>query len=61
MKYKAIYENGIIYTDDYNDKEVSQRLHIDHLRHDIRKMHINSPVVCFDEKDRLVEIFNISA
>lgn len=61
MKYKAIFENGIIYTDDYDEKEVAERLHIDHLRHDLRKRHINTPAVCFDEKNRLVEIFNISA
>ncbi len=61
MKYKAIFESGIIYTDDYDEDEVSERLHIDHLRRDLRKNNITTPAVCFDEKNRLVEIFNISA
>lgn len=61
MKYKAIFEKGMIYTDDYSDKEISERTHIDDIRHDLRVRNINTPVVLFDEYNRLVEIFNISA
>ena len=61
MKYKAICEKGIIYTDDYDDNEIAERIHIDNIRKDLRKNHIESPVVLFDEYNRLVQIFNISA
>lgn len=61
MKYKAIYEKGMIFTDDYDEDEIANRIHIDNIRKDLRRNHIESPVVLFDEYNRLIQIFNISA
>lgn len=49
MKYRAVYNDGVIVTDDYERNEI--RLLVSNLQEDFRKIGIDYPVDVYDESD----------
>lgn len=56
MRYFAIWDNGIIQTDDYDKNEVEKQLHLKHLCRDLIISDIEDPVRVYDENNRFIRV-----
>lgn len=56
MRYFAIWDDGIIQTDDYDKEEVSKQLHLKNICRDLVMCNVEDPVRVYDENNRFIRV-----